>query len=123
MSLLKPTPGEVLDRLSIVRLKIAAYTRAGKDSKALEQEAIDLAEYIGEHGTPHEFSHLFEGLIQNNKRLWELEDQVRRVEITKEELCYAAKGICLLNDDRNRLIREMDKVFGVKPQEEKIYSK
>jgi hypothetical protein len=59
-----------------------------------------------------------------HRELWGREDAIRDTEITEfSTLAQIAKRIAQLNDQRARLIRELDALYGcAETVEEKIYS-
>jgi hypothetical protein len=124
MSLLEPTAGEMLDRLSILRLKMAAHKRRRKKYIGLAIEYRDIAHRIAtQWGPGNEVTRrLYGRLDKANENLWDCEDKIRLPgKVTA--FVMVAKRIAELNDKRNRLIREIDKAYGCEtPVEEKIYS-
>lgn len=122
MSLLNPTPGEVIDRISIVELKIRAFERTGKDPYSFKDECAALEVYLAARGPwLPSIDKLSHELSEINKLLWCCEDEVRTSE-KAVELSITAKRIARLNDERNRLIRAINSEYGLEPGEEKIYS-
>lgn len=121
MSLISPTPGEVLDRLSIIGLKITAFQKAGKDTTKLASEAHELDERLEVSPLPVEAQILATKLSEINGELWKAEDAVRIPNANYENVASAAKCITRLNDRRCSLIRQIDKACGVDTIEEKIY--
>lgn len=121
MSLLHPTAGEVIDRLSIVRLKIAATERVRGDVMRLTTEAHALAEYLEQFPLSPEIARLSTKLANVNGSLWQSEDDVRVPNASTDHITSAAKCITRLNDLRCQLIRQIDQACGVETIEEKIY--
>ena len=122
MSLLRPSPGEVLDRLSIIGLKITAFQKAGKDKTKLAAEAHELIESLEELLIPVEAEILSTKLSEINRELWKAEDDVRSPSSTVLQIASTAQNITKLNDLRCSLIRQIDKACGVESIEEKIYA-
>jgi len=62
-------------------------------------------------------------LTNANCEIWTMEDEIRNTgEDTVEHLALVGKRIARYNDERNRLIREIDEAYGCEnPVEEKIY--
>lgn len=122
MSLLHPTPGELCDRLSIVELKRAAYKRAKRPTAQLYHEAVELRRRVDE--LPLVCLEPMSGLRRVNQALWRAEDRVRAAAPgDKDELAFLAKHIARLNDERVRLVREIDRACGCgQPVEEKVYA-
>ena len=121
MSLLRPSPGEVLDRLSIIGLKITAFQKAGKDKTKLAAEAHELIESLEELLIPVDAEILATKLSEINSELWKAEDDLREPGINVFQIAHAAQNIAKLNDLRCSLIRKIDKACGVESIEEKIY--
>ena len=122
MSLLQPTPGEVLDRLCIVRLKIVAYHMAGKNDVALVDEGCQLLSYLQGLQLSDSWPELASQLEDTNRALWKAEDEVRIPNATVLQIASAVQNITKLNDLRCSLIRQIDKACGVESIEEKIYA-
>lgn len=122
MSLLHPTPGEMCDRLSIVQLKRAAYKRARRPTAQLYHEAVELRRRVDE--LPPACLESRSGLRRVNQALWRAEDRVRAAAARdKDELAFLAKHIARLNDERMRLVREIDRACRHgEPVEEKVYA-
>ena len=124
MSLLHPTPGQVLDRLSILRLKQEAYANQGRDAAGLVKEISELIAHINKLGVSlPAVAILREELATINEALWSAEDRVRQLGASEvRELAATAKVIAQLNDDRMRLVKRIDEVLGWKePVEDKVY--
>jgi hypothetical protein len=122
MSLLEPTPGEILDRISIVRLKISACVQKGISYHSLYRELNKLSERLAIHENWTEEHSLSVNLAEVNAELWACEDEIRADEDVVK-VAVTAKKICLLNDERNRLVREINELFGINTVEEKLYGK
>jgi hypothetical protein len=122
MSLLKPTPGEVIDRISILRLKADAYLKAGKPTERLNLETTELCLYLDTLGRHSEVTPIAFELADINESLWKAEDYIRVEAMSEHEVSKTALEIVRLNDRRMQLVREIDKVYGLQSVEEKIYS-
>ena len=121
MSLLHPTPGEVMDRMSIVELKIEAYRKSKKDTSRLTAEGRELSEYLTKFPDTHEIESLRNKLVTINLTLWKSEDEVRSCR-DRMRLYEVALNIAKFNDRRSKVIREIDRNCGVESIEEKIYA-
>lgn len=124
MSLLKPTPGEVMDRISILSLKQVAYSKKGRDISYLREESHELSTYLKTFPVENEktivIQQLGDLLNDINHELWKAEDDVRSSD-TDAFVLKAARKIASLNDLRNRTIRDINKEFKSDTVEEKIY--
>ena len=121
MSLLKPTPGEVMDRIAIVKLKISAYHKAGRDSLALYRESRELTRHLEKFPVFASDSKLSRKLSETHRKLWKAENDVRIPNANMWQIADAAQRISRLNDTRCQLIRQIDQNYGVETIEEKIY--
>ncbi|MCI0402564.1 MAG: hypothetical protein L0212_03470 [Acidobacteria bacterium] len=127
MGLLNPSPGELVDRKTILQLKIAAGERkqvsVAHFQKELQLIEAALAEWFrkraGADGRAYEEA--TRGLAEVNQKLWHAEDEVRALARTeRDRLAELAKLIPELNDHRAELVRAVNRVFGV-DQVEKLY--
>lgn len=127
MSLVQPTAGELLDRRSILALKIRANAVA-KDFVQrcqLEQEEIDkrLKEKITLLG--HSPARAVDSVVLDaiNKMLWRAENEVRSLSPWRVfRLAKIAKTIARLNDLRSSQIQRLNERFG-DVLEPKIYAR
>ena len=123
MSLFHPTPGQIYDRISILKLKIDAYTKAKKNTETLTTELRDCEGKVHRESSA-EISFLINSLHETNSELWDCEDLVRMLPAPQQYfLADLAVRIARLNDLRSNLIRQIDSVgFCANHTEEKIYS-
>jgi hypothetical protein len=137
--LLTPSPGEVLDRLTILSLKIQAFEKKGLDASDFEAEKQSLQDYLEnwKQELRSNLCHLKEaeaidtwnkigekttGLLAVNSLLWDSEDQVRatnQLEITR--LASLCLRIAKLNDSRGVLVRELSNLYQAGDHQEKIF--
>jgi len=127
MSLFLPTPGAVVDRMSILTLKIEAYCKAHRDTRQLLDEMLELRGYLDREPSPTHEAKLEElrlALAEVNKELWQCEDAIRSLPATAVlDIAKVGKRIPNLNDRRIRLIREIDRAWGCQEvTEEKIFN-
>ena len=127
VSLINPTPGELLDRKTILRLKIEAGRRQKLDVAHFEEELrlIDaaLSDWLQKDADASQqlFAEGEKGLAEVNQKLWHAEDEVRETPTTdKNRLAELAKLIPELNDHRAALVQRVNGLFRV-AQAEKIY--
>jgi hypothetical protein len=123
---LEITPGELLDRLTILELKLehctrdeqrsplaAAIDRARATRRAARIEAPGLRE-------------LEQELANINHALWRAEDEIRDREARADHgdgFVAVARGICRLNDRRTELKRAIDRACGFPTTEGKTYAR
>jgi len=117
VSLAKPTLGEILDRLTILSLKVLHGRQAGKAVGHFEEEQRVLAT-LECAKRPHGLSHLpLLDLAAVNAALWHAEDDLREYRIKVREFDeHAALAVAFriqdLNDQRACLIQEINKASG-----------
>ncbi|MGH9789533.1 MAG: hypothetical protein ACRD4U_12615 [Candidatus Acidiferrales bacterium] len=124
---MSPSPGELVDRKTILHLKIAAGERkkveVGHFQKELELIEAALAEWFrkSDGADRGAYDQATRGLAQVNQQLWHAEDEVRALASSeRDRLAALAKRIPELNDRRAELVRQVNRVFGV-DQVEKLY--
>jgi hypothetical protein len=138
MRLLNPSPGEILDRLSILELKIAASKKLDRDSTHFEAEKASLDEVFRnwENGLIEDccgdedmydkkretIAYNRNGLAAINALLWQAEDNVRETPDTSVfKLAILCKQIVRLNDARAKFVRQLDLLYGIKDGPEKLH--
>jgi len=147
MGLLSPAPGECYDRLAIVRLKIAFCTEKKEFKLQLQFEAemLELLDCLNRRWQALDFEAAplltasklnkqfvqFAALEKIHKQLWDLESERRKLmriptEGGAKDWYYQmigrnAEKTTLLNDERQRLITEVNAAFGVNGTE-KLYA-
>lgn len=140
MSLLNPSPGEIIDRLTILELKIAAAGKKGISTVHFEAEKCSLEERMAQfssclvedhYGMPE----LLDKVQQNialkknslaalNALLWRAEDDVRATSDSEAfKLARLAKQIAAWNDGRAREVAALNKLYGWGAEEpEKLHA-
>lgn len=133
MRLLRPSPGESVDRQTILMLK-ARYGEIKKvNTKGFTDEVNEIQEYLDknwyfklreEQGT--HLNTLFQKLSDINNTLWKLEDEIRLRATkpiegeNKERICQIALLVPEWNDKRADAVQEINRLFLV-VETEKIY--
>ena len=129
MSVLQPTVGELLDRQTILALKIHHGLKAGVDTGAWQAEQDEIAARLAARTTSfapeqrHLHARLAGTLGSINASLWAAEDEVR---VTADSeiatLAGLAKRIASLNDQRAHAVRELNRLAGESSAgNEKVY--
>lgn len=119
------SPGELLDKITILRIKSARMRDASKlanvrtELEALEQiwtaspyAAIDVAGDVS-------------ALLAVNERLWTIEDDIRdkeRAQIFDGEFVRLARAVYIENDERAAIKRRLNVKLGSSLIEEKSYA-
>jgi DUF438 domain-containing protein len=135
MRLLNPSPGEVIDRLTILELKVQASEKRGTDATQFLAEKASLEEYLSNWdqmlredyasgGIWDTIAMKKTGLTAVNTLLWEAEDLVRETSDTEAlKLAQLCRRIANLNDSRAKLVAEISALYGAKETvSEKIYA-
>jgi hypothetical protein len=119
------SPGELLDKITILQIKSARMRDAGKlanvrtELEALEQiwsaspyAAVDVAGEVG-------------ALLAVNERLWVIEDDIREKERAKSfdgDFVRLARAVYFENDERAAIKRRLNVKLGSSLIEEKSYA-
>lgn len=111
MSLIDPSLGEFLDRLSILRLKIEHGEAEDKDVSHFRDEQQGILSRLR---TVNLMTLPFEKLADINQALWESTDALRIAIATHDEPLQARFGriILRLNDQRAELVRQINEAHG-----------
>lgn len=134
MSILNPSPGQLLDRLSILELKIAAFKKCRMPTDVFEAEKASIEERMRdwEQGLIEDMvwetnmpliNQSKNALAAVNALLWAAEDSVREASADESfKLARLCKHIAAMNDARNQNIRKLDGLYGLEMHNEKIYA-
>ena len=127
MRLIHPSPGELLDRETILHLKIEAGRRRPVSVAHFEEELkmieAALADWFGKNpgADRRAYDEAAQELADVNRKLWDAEDEVRELpRSAQERLAELAKWIPELNDRRADLVQRVNRLFDVS-QTEKLY--
>jgi len=117
--------GELFDKITILQIKLENLT--SKDAlENVEGEFKQLRSiYIKYFPESTEAKQLEEELKQINQQLWDIEDKIRDKERNRsfdDEFIQLARSVYIINDERSRIKRKINDVFGSKFVEEKSYS-
>ncbi|MEZ6127527.1 MAG: DUF6165 family protein [Planctomycetaceae bacterium] len=117
-------PGELFDRLSILRIKnrraSADKVRAATGSQV--EQLLALRRSIPDHDDVRKVEMQ---LADVNGKLWDVEDQLRLLERAARfdsEFIELARSVYRLNDERCALKQQIDIALGWTPTEFKVYS-
>lgn len=126
--MLNVTPGELLDRISILEVKRARVRlddqrrRAESALASARQAWAAAARSIATEGAT--VARLEQDLISLNGELWTAEDRIRQCERDGDwgpAFVAAARSICHLNDRRAELRVQVDALFDL-PGDQKVYA-
>jgi hypothetical protein len=114
--------GEALDKISILRIKLARIT----DSSKLTHVRHELDRLTAAIGDLQRYQSFLAQLEEVNGRLWDIEDGVRRKELAQEfdqEFVKLARSVYRTNDQRFAIKNAVNQQFGSSIVEEKSYEK
>ncbi|MFH0761222.1 MAG: DUF6165 family protein [Bacteroidota bacterium] len=113
--------GELLDKLSILEIKLSRISDPAKRQNINKEYQILLK--AASAAIPR-VKTLYSDLLKVNVRLWETEDRIRGLESNKKfdaEFVETARSVYHLNDERSRIKTEIDVITGSNLREEKSY--
>ncbi|HYG85738.1 MAG TPA: DUF6165 family protein [Azospirillum sp.] len=118
--------GEVVDKITILRIKSVKMTDAAKLANVRNELAL-LEDVLAAHRPQDEaaFDRLVEDLYQVNATLWAIEDDIRDCERRKtfdDAFVALARSVYRQNDRRAELKREINLLVGSGLLEEKSYA-
>ena len=117
--------GELFDKITILQIKLEnltsknALNNVGREFKQLHSILI---KYFPNN---IEAKQLEEELKQINQQLWDIEDNIRDKERNRsfdDEFIQLARSVYIINDERSRIKRKINDIFGSEFVEEKSYS-
>ena len=111
--------GEIVDKFTILEIKKLIST--GSVHQNVANELSSLEEIVESFDLPQE---LLDDLRSTNKKLWELEDKLRRFESEKRfdaEFIELARSVYRTNDHRFSLKQQINDLTSSRFREEKIH--
>ncbi len=119
------SPGEVLDRLTILEIKSERMTDPAKLAN-VRRERDELAAVVKDHFPARkDVQDLHAALKAVNGKLWVIEDDIRDCERARdfgEKFVALARAVYVTNDERARLKRAINEALGADIIEEKSYA-
>ena len=115
--------GELVDKITILELKLKNIKNDEEKLRNVKNEYDILTKSLNETNITSE-SELYKKLFEVNKKLWNIEDDIRIKEKKKEfdeEFIELARSVYFTNDIRAKLKREIDVVTGSNIINEKSY--
>ena len=113
------SPGEVADRITILRIKSTRLD--GPEDRALAE--LRLLELERRLQLPQHLKPQLQSLQRVNEALWDAEDQVRRLDAQGnfgEEFTSVARSIYRLNDERHAIKKTLDLALGSQSEEKSL---
>lgn len=123
--LIEISPGELIDRLSILQLK-AQHLPAGPKQADVQDQLAKLQRLRQQMAPPSAMLHeLSEQLAAVNQKLWRVEDELRICEKSQEftqRFIDLARSVYRLNDQRCALKQRINQLLGSAAGEQKVYA-
>jgi len=124
--ILVPTsPGELIDKLTILRLKSEKIADPGKLANVRHEQAV-LLQTADAHLPPSDrLSELWDDLYEINARLWVIEDDIRDCERAGDfgpAFVELARAVYRVNDERAAVKKAINLHLGSAIVEEKSYA-
>lgn len=118
------SPGELLDKITILRIKTSRMSDAGKLVNVRRE--LDLLESVWRAAVPQAVDLAAEerALSEVNAKLWDVEDRLRELESMRhfgEEFVELARAVYFTNDDRAAIKKRINLALGSALVEEKSY--
>jgi hypothetical protein len=117
--------GELLDKITILQIKLENLTSKNA-LENVEQELKKLQSIFTQYCPKTMETTQLEGeLRQINQQLWDIEDQIRGKERNSsfdDEFIQLARSVYITNDERSRIKRKINDMFGSELVEEKSYA-
>lgn len=113
--------GEIIDKLTIIKIKLERIKDEGKVSN-LKKEYRELKE--ASDNILSESDPLYKALYEINLTLWDIEDKIRDLERRKdfgEEFIETARSVYISNDKRSEIKRQINIKTSSDLIEEKSY--
>jgi hypothetical protein len=118
------SPGELLDKITILRIKVARIQEAAKLANVKVELAL-LEQTWQDSGAAAYDLALEERALQNvNERLWDIEDRIRDKEARQtfdRDFIELARAVYVSNDERAAIKKRINQQLGSRLVEEKSY--
>jgi hypothetical protein len=118
------SPGELLDKITILRIKVARIQDAAKLAN-VKRELTLLEQTWKDSGAPANDVALDERALESvNERLWDIEDRIRDKEALQtfdREFIELARAVYVCNDERATIKKRINVQLGSTLVEEKSY--
>ena len=115
--------GELIDKITILEIKQINIKSTSALSN-INKELGYLSEIVKNSGVSELITELKQQLLDVNKRLWQVEDEIRDKELKQEfDIVFIelARKVYRLNDERAKLKKDINQVLKSELVEEKSY--
>jgi hypothetical protein len=119
--------GEILDKHTILKIKLEKIqdpTKRINIQKEWDTLTPCVSRIIAESERESQMLHEYQNLLEVNKKLWKIEDDIRDCERAQDfgpEFVRLAREVYWTNDDRNLVKKKIDSLSGSTLTEEKSY--
>jgi Family of unknown function (DUF6165) len=118
------SPGELLDKITILRIKVARIQDAAKLANVKRELSLLEQTWKDSGAAAHDVA-LDERALENvNERLWDIEDRIRDKEARQtfdREFIELARAVYICNDERAAIKKRINLQLGSPLVEEKSY--
>ena len=119
------SPGELLDKITILRIKVARIQEAAKLANVKLELSLLQQTWKDSGAAAHDVA-LDERALENvNERLWDIEDRIRDKEARQtfdREFIELARAVYICNDERAAIKKRINVQLGSRIVEEKSYN-
>ena len=118
------SPGELLDKISILEIKLEKVKDKKSQEKIKKEYKILKEIQTGSIKMTDKIKNLFQSVKNVNIKLWDIEDKLRIYEKNKdfgENFIELARGVYFKNDERAKFKNEINEIFGSNIREVKQY--
>jgi hypothetical protein len=118
------SPGELLDKITILRIKVARIQDAGKLGNVKLELALLERTWQDCGAQAHDVAPDERALHEVNERLWDIEDRIRDKEARQtfdREFIELARAVYVSNDERAAIKKRINAHLGSRLVEEKSY--
>jgi len=118
------SPGELLDKITILRIKVARIQDAAKLANVRLELALLEQTWQRGVGAAHAVSADERALQDVNERLWDIEDRIREKEAQQtfdRDFIELARAVYIANDERAAIKKRINTQLGSRLIEEKSY--
>jgi hypothetical protein len=115
--------GELLDKITILNIKRVMVSDLEKVAN-VKRELVELMDMGSTFLSQPKVEELYDRLMVVNKNLWDVEDQLRKMELEKkfdEDFILKARSVYQLNDRRYQIKNEINILLGSDILEVKQY--
>ena len=118
------SPGELLDKITILRIKVARIQEAAKLANVKLELSLLQQTWKDSGAAAHDVALDKRALENVNERLWDIEDRIRDKEARQtfdREFIELARAVYICNDERAAIKKRINVQLGSRIVEEKSY--